>query len=286
MTLYELRSDIQLLAQGLKLSKDSRFLPRHIDFMIREHRSRGIREEFARNGYIDPSWLQDFGQTTVTPVNSGDDPLIPYTSKKLGKITMPAVVSLPQDKGVYRVAYASKMKRYYYCEQDYFFSLVKGSVTTDFDYYFRVGTAFYLSPCTDRANLVLILDDPMDGYVLLTERVAQDGLTIGVNYTVFDTQITHNATAYYPGQTFTAVNKNYTGNGYVMYTNQKRKMTDRDPYPMSLTLFEFIVMMIFTQDLKYSSEQIADIINDSQDQLIVLQNGQTIRNRQEKKEGA
>lgn len=271
MNLYELRSDIKLLAEMLKLSKDTRFRDPHIDFMIREHRARGIREEYARNLWIDSTWLQDFGALTITPVNSADDPSINCTSLQLGKITLPTVVSLPGDKGVYRIAHSSKQKRYYYIDGDRFFSLVKGSVTAQFEYYFKWQNAFYVSPCAD-VNAVLILDDPMEGYVLLTEIVAQDSLTIGVGYTVYDNQIIHNSIAYNPGATFIAVNKNYSGTGYVKHTIQKRRMTDRDPYPMSQTLTEFVVMKIFTEDFQFSNQQVADIMADGQDELILQRN--------------
>lgn len=285
MNLYQLRSDIQLLGEMLKLSKDTRLIDDHIDFLIHEHRARAIREEFARNKYIDPSWVQDFGKVTVTPVFSGDDPGITMGSVKLGKITMPQVVSLPLDKGVYRVGHTSKFDRYYYIEADRFFSLVPDSITAKFAYYFRVGTAFYLSPCTSEANLMLILDNPMDGVVLLTEKVAQDDLTIGVSYTVYQAQIVSNSVAYNQGSVFTATATTYTGAGYVKYTTQKRAITDRDPYPMSLTMFEYIVMKIFTEDFFFSRQAVADAINDAQDQLIINQNPDAARTLKTPKEG-
>lgn len=274
-----------LLGEMLKLSKDSRLRGPHIDFLIREHRARAIREEYARNKYIDPSWIQDFGRITVTPVNTGDDPSVPYTSVKLGKITMPQVVSLPLDKGVYRVGHTSKFDRYYYIEADRFFSLVEGSITSKFDYYFRIGTSFYLSPCTTEINIMLILDNPLDGVVLLTENVSQTGLTIGTSYTVYDAQVIHNSVAYLPGTSFTAVNTTYSGNGTVKYTTQKRAMTDRDPYPMSLTLAEYIVEMIFVKDFQFSKQTVADVINDGQDQLALYQNPEISRTQKTQKTG-
>lgn len=260
-----------LIAQMLRLSKDSPLEDSWIDFVVYTHRARGIREEFARSGGdVDPSWLQDFGRVTVTKINSADDPSITYTSKSLGKVSLPVVVSLPEDKGVYRIANSSKLKRYFYSTEDEFFSKVSGSVTTDFfNYYFRKGTAYYFSDAPKEISATLILEDPMEGFVLLTEKVGQSDLEVGESYTVYFQQIIHNSVAYNVGASFTAVATTYTGTGYVKFTTQKRAMRETDPYPMGATLLEYVLIKIFTVEFGIAKSTVVDIINDAavQEQL-------------------
>ena len=273
-----------LLGQRMRLSNDTRLHPKHVDFLINKYRSRGIREEYGRNQFIDPAWLQDMGVINVTPVNSGDDPLIPYTSKTLGKFSLPEIVSLPMDKGIYRVAYPSNLKPYYYTEMNMFFGLVPGSTTSKFDYYFRVGVANYISPCAELVRPIVILENPLDGYVLQTEFVGQDALVIGESFTVYGTQIVHNTVSYNPGDVFTATATTFSGNGKVMFTELKRRMTDRDPYPIGMTLLPYITMGIFTQEFRVEKEQVADVIDDAQDQTLLIQNADSLRQSRQSKE--
>lgn len=255
-----------------KLSKDFRVSNRHIQFLVQQYRARGIREEYKRNMQIDPSWLQDFGRVEFTKVNSGDDPLIPYTSMDLSKLTIPQVVSLPNDAGVYRVNGSSKQKRYYPITVERFFSLVEGSIRNKFCYFFRVGTALYVNELIDEGNTVLILDDPLDGYIISTEKVLSGNITEGNVYVVSDGQITYNSIVYNSGAQFTGVVNivDYIGSGTVKFLNQKRKMTIDDQYPMSLTMAEYIVIKILTQEFKLEPTQIGDIRNESQDELSLL----------------
>jgi hypothetical protein len=286
MTLYELRSDIELLAQQLKLSSNSTIGRRQIEFWIRKHRARGIREEFARNKYIDPAWLQNMGVMPVTVVNSADDPLIPVTSVNLGRFTLPEVVSLPYDQGVYRITCASNLSQYYPVDMNDFFNQEPGSITRKHKQHFRVGNVHYVSPCTENIRPVLILENPMDGFVINTEFIAKNALEIGENYTVYDTQVVHNAVAYNPGNTFVAVSAAYTGNGKVKLTNMKRRMRVTDPYPMGLTLAEYVTMKVFTEEMQIQRESLADVIQDMQDQLIVLKNPDAVRNEKSSKVSA
>lgn len=278
MNLYAIRSHVKLVAEMLRLSKDSRIRDKWIDFIVAYHRARGIREEFARSGGdVDPTWLQDFGKITVTKINSGDDPDISYTSKNLGKVSLPVVVSLPEDKGVYRIANSSKLKRYNYSTEDEFFSKVPGSISTDFfEYYFRKGTAYYLSDAPKEITATLILENPMEGVVLLTEKVAQSELIVGTSYTVYGFQITHNSVAYNPGASFTAATTTYTGAGYVKFTTQKRDMLDTDPYPMGMTLLEYVMIKIFTIEFAIEKQQVSDVLNDAAVQEQLNQNANAI----------
>ena len=54
-------------------------------------------------------------------------------------------------------------------------------------------------------------------------------------------------------------------------------MTEDDPYPISNTMLEYIVMKILTQDFNIESKVAADLRNDAADALISLQQKATKR---------
>lgn len=271
-SLKDITSSIMLVLAKSKLSKDFRVEIRHIQFLVAQYRARGIREEYKRNMQIDPAWLQDLGTVLFTEINSAEDPLIPYTSQKLSKLTIPQVVSLPNDAGVYRVSGSSRQKRYFPITVDRFFSLVEGSIRNMFPYFFRVGTGLYLSELVDEGNVVLILDNPLDGYVLHSENVLSGNITAGDTFMVSDGQIIYNGVVVNANSTFVGVLNitTFTGAGTVQYNLQKRKMTIDDQYPMSLTMAEYIVIKILTQEFKIEPTEIGDIRNEGNDELSLL----------------
>lgn len=273
-----------LIGQGMKLARDTRFRPRHMAFLVAKYRAQGIREKYKRNGEIEPQWLSDLGVVTVTPVNSADDPSVTNTSVTFGKITLPSLVSLPFDKGIYRVSSASNQSLYNFIDFNRLMAIRADSTTGKFPYCARVGVAAYLKPCTTLARAIVILSDPMDGFVLATENVAQNALVIGQSYTVYGTQIVSNSVAYNQGAVFTATAKTWTGNGTVKYTNQKRKMTWDDPYPMGLDMASWITEMIYTKEFQVEKLQDADIIDDGSDLKTTIQNADAIRRARESKE--
>ena len=115
---------------------------------------------------------------------------------------------------------------------------------------------------------MLILENPLDGFVFTTENVT--ALEVGVSYIVMSDQITHNSTIYNSGDTFTAVNTTFTGTGKVQYSNQKRPMRNSDPYPFSKSQMEIVIMKILTQEYGIEASRVAEIRNNSQDELKIL----------------
>lgn len=284
-TLREIRSDILLVGQNLKLSADTRLEPRHIDFLIHKHRARGIREEYDRTKVIDPTWISDYGNTNVTIVNSSDDPSVALTSRCISKVTLPDVVSIDGDRGVHRITHTSRMVDFYQTTEENYYALMPGQVEMKFDYWWRIGDAYYFSTKEQQVRPFLVLGNPMEGYVLQTEWVNSGDLTVGQSYTVYNTQIVHNSTAYNPGQSFTASNVNFTGNGKVKFTNMKRAITENDPYPIGRTLLEYVMMKIFTEEFAIAKQQAGDIVSDALDKTLQLQNEDVVRRSREEKIG-
>lgn len=268
-SLKKFRSELELLAEKFSLSVESDIPLPYLEHLVHKYRARGIREQYMRNHEIESGWLQDFGLTTVTQVNSADDPMVSSTSMTFGKVRLPRVVALPEEKGIYSIMGTSKQGQYYPISRQKLM-LIEGGYRAKFNYYFVISDTAYLTPCTTECAMTLILDNPMDGWIFQTEIIGQDQLVIGSSYTVYDTQIMHNSVAYNPGQSFTAAAATYSGNGYVKFTNQKRRITEDDEYPMSLTLAWFITKMIFAEEFRVADQRIADVVNDSRDAMNIL----------------
>lgn len=254
-----------------KITKGSRFEDLHLLYNVNKYRAKAIVEMYRSTGLINPSWVQDFGVVNFTKVKSVDDPAITNADCLYGKYTVPSIVGLEGDKGVYRVASADKTKKYYPLSFDRFMSLQKDTTRANWNYFTRVGNAIYVHPYIPQGNMQLIIDDPFQGFSINTENVVSGELTIGDSFTVISGSVTHNSIKYISGQSFTAVSATFTGSGIVQYTNKKRAMRLTDQYPMDHSLTEFVVMNLLTKEFAIEAKEVADIRNDSQDQGVRIQ---------------
>lgn len=267
--LREIVDDLKLILTKNKLSGDRRFSDRHLEYSVHKYRARGIRETFMRNREINPEWIQDQGDIRPTRVDYDDDPAVSICGDcSLGKIVIPSVVSLPDHKGIYRVSSACRRYTYYPTTLSRFMYYTKGSIRSEHRYYFVLGNSIYLNPYLEKASIQLILDNPLEGNIILTHNVASGDLLIGTSYEVSSWSIVHNGTTYKKGDTFIAAATTFTGNGKVQHSTKKRKLTDEDQYPVDHTMMEYIVMKILTQEFGIEERKLADIKNDSQDEQV------------------
>lgn len=271
MTLREGRSDLELLLQKMQLSKDFRVTRRHLQHLYARSRAVQIAEKYNKNNQVEPEWLQHLTREFPTRIYSGDDPEINWGSMELGKLTIPQVVGLQNDMGVFRVSSSSDRCEYYPIPVARFYGLVPETVKSNFNFYFRINTSLFFYPYTKEASLSIIADDPMQVPVLLTENVKNGNLEIGIKYIVSEGAITHNGTNYTVGKTFTAVGPTWTLAGKVKYLNKKRAMTIDDPYPCSLNMSQAIIFSILTKDFQIEAQVVADAKNDGADQAILNQ---------------
>lgn len=275
-SLREYRSDVMLIYERLKLNKNKRLLETHAEFLIAKYRAAVINDDYKANRQIDPATLQDFGLVNFTNVLSPDDPNVPYGSVEYGKLTIPQVVTLPDDRGVFRVASSSKLCEHYPLPSPLFFSVPAGSITAKSRYYTRINDALYIDHYAEQGNVILILDNPMDGVVLLTEYVQPGNIESGISYTVQTGQVLYNGVGYNVGAAFTGIFgiTTFSGTGTVKRTVQKRAITIDDNYPLSFKMAERVLLTMFYQEFKIEASQMTDIRNDAQDQLSVMQSQQ------------
>lgn len=279
MTRLEAIYDIIEILTKSGFTDDSRLDIDYIGYKVDQKRSKEIRDSYSRNGNIDPMWIQDFGATDVTKVSQLDDPTLQVNECVFGKLTLPPVVSMrsgllgTENIGVISILALSGNQEYYYRPMSRLFQLMnlrEDHPERKYNFYGKVHNSIYLNPFAEKVRPLLILENPLDGYVIQTEYVNSGDLTIGTSYTVYDNQVTHNSVNYIPGQTFIAVNANFTGTGKVKFTNGKRKMTNDDQYPLSQTMMDVVILKVLTIDYKIEMSQINDIRNNSTDTNRVL----------------
>lgn len=282
-TVREMYSDLELCIQRFKLSKDFVVGKANMIQLINRKRERQVYENFERNGIVDPTWLQRCGVYQVAPVSIADDPNVPASCKKIGRITIPAVISLMmdnQDLGVYRIAKQGNGEIFHHTTLSRFSEMDFSVEQFRSNLRFRVGNEVYLHPYFDKVTTYLILQNPMDGIIVNTSfirsgyLIVDDDYTSAETYVVYDAAIVHDGVTYNPGDTFVATKKDFTGAGKVKLLNEYRKMNIDDPYPMSLSMANTVIMRILSEDLKLTERQIADIKNDGNAQLNILGTGE------------
>jgi len=283
MTRSECIFDILTILTKASFTDDSRLEPDYIGYKIDEKRAKEIRDSYNRHQLIDPIWVQDYGAFDTTEVNYADDKTFSFLNCKLAKATLPQTVSFynglasANNLGDYSFRSISGTEEYFFKQNSKLMDLLSDMPTSHplrkFAYYSKVGEARYFvsknqDVVPEKLRAMLILENPLDGFVFTTENVTV--LESGVSYIVMSDQIMHNATMYNAGDTFTAVNTSFTGVGKVQYVNQKRPMKNSDPYPFSKSQMEMVIMKLLTQEYGIEANRVAEIRNNSQDELKVL----------------
>lgn len=269
--------DVKMILEQAGTTDESRMEEDYIGYKIDQKRAKEIRDTFKRNPVIEPIWLQDYGIFTLTPVNKVEDKTISVCDCKFSKAVLPTVVSITDnmsnisDLGTASIRSATGEHEFHYMNFQQLSMLHPDNMLSSFKYYTKVGNSIYLTPEVTKARAVLILENPLDGFVLDNTYVNSGDLVSGTTYEVGSGNIIYNSVRYYKGNTFVANSTaTFTGTGKVQFNNQKRSMTNDDEYPMSATMAEVVLMKIFTQDYGIEARRAADIINNSQDDLKVL----------------
>jgi len=264
-TIYTIKN----ILEKFNISDDSRTNERAIAAMVNSHRAAMVLKDYYQFRRVDPVWQQEV-YVNFTRVTSSDDPSILGSTLCLGKVTLPPVISLDNDTGVYRIASSSKMTPCYPISANEFFQLYGAGDKRlrRFSYYFRLVNAYYVYPYQSEGSAILVLSDPLDGYKKFTEDVLSGFLTYSDTFIVMGGQVQYGGVVYNPLQTFVATPANgdtFTGNGIVQYLNKKRKMNMFDEYPMSRSMETEIILSILTNEFKIEAVMTPDIINDARD---------------------
>lgn len=229
-----------------------RISKRHIEYKIHQYRAIGIREVYYQRGEIEPIWLQNLGTKEVT--------------KKVTKVTRVMAGTLSDKIEIDEV-------------------VTKASSTVTFE---KINSAddINISEC-----------DCTIGRKEIPEIVSLPGRRGSMHDKgLYRVSTASRQQAYYP----TTINRfygfikgtpraemNYYWKiGNILYIHPYRKqmnvilildnpldsgITERDEYPISQTLAEFIVMKILTQDFNIEAKMAGDLRNDAADVLLAAQ---------------
>lgn len=272
MTRKEAIYDIKEILTKSNITDDSRLDDDYIGHLLDQKRAKEIRDTFKRQPVIEPIWLQDMGTVNLTPVNVAEDRNISFCECALSKAVIPPVVSIADpmgnipDLGVYSIRSVCGKYEYFYKNVAQMGWLTHDSILSKFRYYTRVYNSIYLPNDIEKIRMLLILESPLDGYILENTYVTSGNLVVGITYLVTSGNVTHNSVVVFNGSTFVAANTTFTGSGKVKLDTQKRAMTNDDEYPMSSTMAEVVKMKIWTQDYGIEQQVIDDARNDSKDQ--------------------
>jgi hypothetical protein len=150
---------------------------------INMYRSMMISADYAVNHEIQPGWLQRLRKQKVTKVNSADDPSITVTSIDLGKVTLPAVVNLPDDVGL-RLSGSSGI--FAFDEIDFDTLMLKINFNEErngqFGYFAMVGNDAFIWPLVLEIQAIIIAENPFDVQVLDSTTGLLRAMTIQDDY--------------------------------------------------------------------------------------------------------
>lgn len=278
-TLRLYRSRLQSKLEG-KLSKDFHLGERDLEQMIHEKGGNEKVRIFDKYGMVYQDWLQDMGATVVTQVSSTDDPNVPPSCLIMGKVKFPKLLNLQdnisqQNKAIARIATLAQQLQFYPVIPDRFYNFRAGDEELLERYYFMVGDYCYIYPYTSYIRPMLVLSNPMDGFVINNTFINSGDLIYANNYRsaetymVSEATITHDGVIYNSGDTFVAVRASFSGNGKVKLVNQKRKITIDDPYPMDNDMANNIFGRVLKEDFIIESQLPQDLKNDAEDRVSV-----------------
>ena len=269
MTGKEITYTIIDLLTRFGYTDDSRFDPDSINFLRDNARVQMIKQEFDRTKVVDPAWLQDLGFIQTTPVNFDDDSSIPYCDCALSKVTIPCNIDLRSpntnvDSSLKVISSCGKFQYYPYT-LELLQQIPSGHPRSKFYYYVPVGNAVYINKVVDKIRVIGVFEKPSEINDITTEYVMSGDLVVGTSYTVKKAQIVHNSLGYNVGQTFTAVNANYTGNGFVVPTSRTKAYTEDSPYPMTGDMARQLIIDILVKEFQIEESKISDVKNSSAD---------------------
>lgn len=130
---------------------------------INAYRAALIAQEYAMNNTINPSWLQRVHKFALEKVSAADDPAITLSSVWLSKSSIPPVIALPDDLGLYRISGSSGILQFEPCDFNTLMMRIEieEELNSHYGYYSRIGDVVYLYPLAMEASAIVIAENPM-----------------------------------------------------------------------------------------------------------------------------
>lgn len=266
------------LANRFTVTDEQKFDPDWIYYKINQVRAELIQKQYAQTQEIDRAWISPSFQLNVTETNYADNVISISCDTKMGKTSIPQVISLYSsdsgvDIGVYSlISMCGNRYRYSFKPRQFWGYIPQESVYSKFRYYDRYGTILFISSGNDnilpqKILFTGILLNPEDGYLTNSTPVASGSLVNGTTYYVSGGQLIYNGAVVAEGTTFiaNATTTFITSTGIVYPNSQVAQYADTDPYPASGDMIRQIEIEILTKEFGIEKGQFTDVRNDSVD---------------------
>lgn len=160
MTLEEIIYDLKEIKNALE--DDTDLQDDWLLYKINNYRAILIAEQYRLEPVIDPIWLQPIAKFNFTKTDAADDPVISVNSITLGRASLPAVVSLPDNLGLNRLSGSGGIIGF---EPTDFDSLVMKAVIgakpeANYGWYAPLGSFAYVYPYVMEGKAIIIAADP------------------------------------------------------------------------------------------------------------------------------
>ena len=131
---------------------------------INSYREIFINQEYALKAEIRSGWLQRLHRQKTTKVTSADDPAITLSSIMVSKVTLPKILSLPDDLGLYRVSGSSGISQFDLIDFNTLMMKIDIGEERNPQYGFcaRIGNDLYIYPLTSEIQALIIAANPFD----------------------------------------------------------------------------------------------------------------------------
>ncbi|MFA6916982.1 MAG: hypothetical protein WC222_11335 [Parachlamydiales bacterium] len=275
MTLEQIINDIRLILRAT--TDDSRIVDSHLLRKILNYRSLFIIDSFLQTGTFNTQWIQRLGNKSLTSVGSADNSNIPEGTLKFGKVTLPNVIPVGPERGIYRISDTQRQKQIYHTTWPMLTHMIAALDTRInlFRYYANIGDEYYIYPYVSEVDVMLILDNPLNGYSFSTELIVLTDIEDGVEYFVISGTVKEVdgavITIHSKGSSFTGSSTSvYSGDGKIREYNQIVTEAYNNEFYIDSGMAQRIVLEILTKDFAIERQSISDIVNDSQDQTKIL----------------
>jgi len=271
MTLEEAIYDTRILIR--QTTDDSRFSDMFILKKLLNYRSLFIVKEYLQTKEINPAWIQRVSNKKLTPVNSADNPAIPAGSIRMGKTNIPYTIPIGKSFGVQMVLNTQRQKEIY---RESWMQLMNMIQNKDFRvdmfrYYVQHGQEAYIYPYCEAVDMLLILDNVLDGYEFATEYVDFEDLEDGVEYFVMSGSVSFvlgaTTTVYRKYDSFTADTSGiYSGDAKLRKSTTINESITGQDYHIDSGMGQLIILEMISKDFGLEKTFVADRTNDSSDE--------------------
>jgi hypothetical protein len=166
MTAEELVYDILEIKNALEDDRDTDEL--WLLNKINMYRTTFMAQYYALNNEILPSWQQRIRKQTVKRITAADDPSIINSSIVVGKVTLPKIVSFPDDVGLVRVTGSSGILSFDQIDFDNLMLKIHFNEPRmgEFGWCSRVGDDLFLYPLIREIQAIVVAEDPLSIQVI------------------------------------------------------------------------------------------------------------------------